>query len=103
MTTKMHNKDTARALAIACVVALTTVALVEPAAAAQAFGKLESILGQITSALTGAVGKALATIGVMIVGIMWIFGQMDFRRAGAVILGIAVIFGAAEIVNTMAG
>ena len=55
MTTKMHNKDNARALAIACVVALTTVALVEPAAA-QAFGKLESILGQITSALTGAVG-----------------------------------------------
>ena len=102
MTTKMNNKDTARALAIACVVALTAVALADPAAA-QAFGKLESILGQITSALTGAVGKALATIGVMIVGIMWIFGQMDFRRAGAVILGIAVIFGAAEIVNTMAG
>ena len=102
MTTRLHTKDTARALAIACVVALATLALVEPAAA-QAFGKLESILGQITSALTGTVGKALATIGVMIVGIMWIFGQMDFRRAGAVILGIAVIFGAAEIVNTMAG
>ena len=102
MITSIHRKKLASAFVLASLAALMAIALAEPAAA-QAFGKLESILGQITSALTGAVGKALATIGVMIVGIMWIFGQMDFRRAGAVILGIAVIFGAAEIVNTMAG
>ena len=102
MIKSVHRKKLASALALGGLAALMAIALAEPAAA-QAFGKLETILGQITSALTGAVGKSLATIGVMIVGIMWVFGQIDFRRAGAVILGIAIIFGAAEIVNTMAG
>ena len=67
------------------------------------FTTWQSVLSSITSLIAGPIGRSLATIGVMLVGLAWVFGQMDFRRAGAVIVGIAVIFGAAEIVNSMTG
>ena len=40
---------------------------------------------------------------VVIVGILWMFGLFDLRRAAIVILGIVVVFGAAEIVGLITG
>lgn len=64
---------------------------------------LESGLQNILDMLQGNVVRILSILGVMVAGILWIFGYIDFRRAASVFLGIVVIFGAAEIVNLIAG
>ncbi len=77
-------------------------AAVDPAAA-QGFGKVQTVLDNIKDALTGAIGRTLSIIAVALTGLGWIFGQIDLKRAGGVIVGIGIIFGAAEIVAMMAG
>ena len=76
-------------------------ALVEPSFA-QA-GGIESVLQNIVNLLTGNVARLLAVIAVIIVGIAWMFGYLDLRKAAFVVLGIGIIFGATEIVNMISG
>ena len=82
--------------------ALVTLILVEPASA-QSLGGIERVLQNIVDTLTGNVAKLLATIAVIITGLAWMFGYLDLRRAGFVILGVAILFGASEIVSTLTG
>jgi type IV secretory pathway VirB2 component (pilin) len=89
-------------LPVAAGLFLASVLLSEPAHA-DAFGRVTTILQNIVSTLAGPLGRALATIGVIIVGLMWTFGQIDLKRAGAVVVGIGIIFGAAEIVGQLSG
>ena len=110
MTTKTRevNAHTCERRHGYCLVAMVLIALVvlsgvlDPAAA-QGFGKIQTVLDNIKDALTGAIGRTLAIIAVAMVGLGWIFGQIDLKRAGGVIVGIGIIFGAAEIVTMMAG
>lgn len=76
-------------------------ALSEPAFA-QA-GGIESVLQNIVELMTGNVAKLLAIIAVIIVGIAWMFGYLDLRKAAFVVLGMGIIFGASEIVNAISG
>jgi type IV secretion system protein VirB2 len=75
--------------------------LAEPAFA-QAAG-IESILQNVVDMLTGNVFRLIATIAVIIIAIAWMFGYMDLRRAGYWIVGIGVIAGSSELVNTIIG
>lgn len=77
-------------------------ALIEPAFA-QSAGGIEATLQNIVTLLTGNVAKLLATIAVIIVGIAWMFGYLDLRKAAYVVLGIGIIFGASQIVSTISG
>ncbi|QGN00040.1 TrbC/VirB2 family protein [Methylocystis parvus] len=81
--------------------AVVTLTLNEPAAAQSA--NVEKVLQNIVDALTGNVAKLLATLAIIVTGMSWMFGYLDLRRAGYVILGIAILFGAAEIVTTLTG
>ena len=81
--------------------AAMALALAEPAAAQSA--NVERVLQNIVDALTGNVAKLLATLAIIITGMTWMFGYLDLRRAGYVILGVAILFGAAEIVTTLTG
>jgi hypothetical protein len=53
--------------------------------------------------LTGNVARLLATLAVIIVGIAWMFGYLDLRKAAYVVLGVAITFGASEVVSTLTG
>ena len=102
----MTRRNGSRRAAVLMLAAAGTfgLAAIEPAFAQSAgFTTLQTVLTNITSTIAGPIGRSLAVIGVMLVGLAWVFGQMDFRRAGAVIVGIAVIFGATEMVNSMTG
>lgn len=72
-------------------------------ASAQGAGGIESALQNIVNLLTGNVARLLAIIATIIVGIAWMFGYLDLRKAAFVVLGVGIIFGATEIVNTIAG
>jgi type IV secretion system protein VirB2 len=84
----------------AAVAAVATFGLVTPAFAS---ANVEGLLQNVVDMLTGNTARLLAILAVVIVGILWMFGLFDLRRAAIVVLGIVVVFGAAEIVNLITG
>src|SRR6476660_938476 len=84
-----------------CMGAVLSIALAEPALAQTA--NIEGVLQNIVNMLTGNVARLLATLAVIIVGIAWMFGYLDLRKAAYVVLGVAITFGASEVVSTLTG
>ena len=81
-----------------------TVALAAtPAHAQAAGGDLGSFIQNIIDLLNSGVVRGLAVIAVIVTGIIWMFGHIDLRRAGTVVIGIIVIFGASTIVDLITG
>ena len=74
-----------------------------PAFAQTAGGDLTGFLQNIVDLLNSGVARLLAIIAVGITGIVWMFGQIDLRRAGTVVIGIIVVFGASTIVDMITG
>lgn len=96
----MTDKARLRALALA---AVFSAGLTSPAFAQSVGGNVEGFLQNVVDLLTGNVARLLAVIAVILVGIAWMFGHMDLRRAGVVIVGIILIFGAVQIVSMITG
>lgn len=87
--------------ALLCMAMAASIALSEPAFAQTA--NIEGVLQNIVNMLTGNVARLLATLAVIIVGIAWMFGYLDLRKAAYVVLGVAITFGASEVVSTLTG
>ena len=85
--------------AITCLTLTVALGAVTPASAQD----VESLLQNVVDLLTGNTARLLAVIAVVVVGILWMFGLFDLRRAGVVVLGVIVVFGAAEIVDLLTG
>ena len=88
-----------RAGAVASIALVVTLSAVQPALAQD----VEGLLQNVVDMLTGNTSRLLAVIAVVVVGILWMFGLFDLRRAAIVVLGIIVVFGAAEIVDMLTG
>lgn len=56
-------------------------------------------IGYITSAMSGATGIAIATVAVMVVGLLCLGHFIKWIMLGYTIIGISIIFGANAIVN----
>ena len=89
-----------RLCATGTIAVAVTLILVQPAFAS---ANVEGLLQNVVDMLTGNTARLLAVLAVVIVGILWMFGLFDLRRAAIVVLGIVVVFGAAEIVNLITG
>ncbi|ACG78758.1 Type IV secretory pathway, VirB2 components (pilins) [Phenylobacterium zucineum HLK1] len=66
-------------------------------------GDLGGFIQNIIDLLNSGVIRGLAVLAVIITGIAWMFGHLDLRRAGTVVVGIIVIFGATTIVDLITG
>lgn len=88
-----------RASAVTSIALVVTLGAVQPALAQD----VEGLLQNVVDMLTGNTARLLAVIAVVVVGILWMFGLFDLRRAAIVVLGIIVVFGAAEIVDMLTG
>ncbi|UQV18937.1 TrbC/VirB2 family protein [Brevundimonas albigilva] len=97
MITPLTLRRTGAGAAIALAASLM---IVQPALAS---ANIEGLLQNVVDLLTGNTARLLAVLAVVIVGILWMFGLFDLRRAAIVVLGIVVVFGAAEIVNLITG
>lgn len=64
---------------------------------------LDNTICKVVNTLTGRAGKAIATIGVVFLGIGLFMGKMSWSVALATGLGIAAIFGAGSIINLIGG
>lgn len=90
---------------IARVIVLTVLAtffLVQPAHA-QELAPLENVVDFLVNFLTGAFARSIAIIAVAVLGYLGLTGRLRWGIAGSVILGIALIFGAATIVDAISG
>lgn len=74
----------------------------EPAAAGVG-GNIGSFIQNIINILNSSVIRGLAIIAIILTGIAWMFGHLDMRRAGTVVVGIIVIFSAAALVDLITG
>src|SRR6266702_7069156 len=88
-----------KSAALVCMATVLSITLVEPALAQTA--NIEGVLQNIVNMLTGNVARLLATLAVIIVGIAWMFGYLDLRKGAYVVLGVAITFGASEVVSTL--
>ena len=66
-------------------------------------GNIGAFIQNIIDLLNSNVIRGLAVIAIIITGIAWMFGHLDMRRAGTVVVGIIVIFSAAGIVDLITG
>lgn len=87
-------------LTVGTIALATSLFTAQPAFAS---ANVEGLLQNVVDMLTGNTARLLAILAVVIVGILWMFGLFDLRRAAIVILGIVVVFGAAEIVGLITG
>ena len=74
-----------------------------PAHAQAVGGDLGGFIQNIIDLLNSGIVRGLAVLAVIVTGIVWMFGQIDLRRAGTVVVGIIVIFGASTIVDMITG
>lgn len=75
--------------------------LLDPSIAA-ATTSLETAATNILTALTGTLGKTLATLAVIALGFMAMFGKLAWDTAIKVIVGITLVFGAATVITWIA-
>lgn len=66
-------------------------------------GNIGTFIQNIIDILNSSVIRGLAIIAIIITGIAWMFGHLDMRRAGTVVVGIIVIFSAAALVDLITG
>lgn len=88
---------------VASVAGVSLAVSVLSASPALASANVEGLLQNVVDMLTGNTARLLAVLAVVVVGILWMFGLFDLRRAAIVVLGIIVVFGAAEIVGLITG
>jgi len=100
LSTSNHGSNFRRTRRIA--VALTGLCWTLPALA-QELAPLENVVDFLVSFLTGAFARSIAIIAVAVLGYLGLTGRLRWGIAGSVILGIALIFGAATIVDAISG
>jgi type IV secretory pathway VirB2 component (pilin) len=66
-------------------------------------GNLGSFIQNIINMMNSGIVRGLAILAVIVTGVAWMFGHLDFRRAATVVLGIIIIFGATTIVDVITG
>lgn len=64
---------------------------------------IELLFCNVVTYMTGATGKAIATVAIIAVGVGALLGKISWGMALIVALGVGLIFGAAGIVNALNG
>jgi type IV secretion system protein VirB2 len=95
--------QTSRRCVAACGAVLLLGLLAEPAFAQSSgpFAPLETAVQMIVDFITGPFGRLLAIIAVIGLGFLAFAGRLSWFTAGAVVLGIGLVFGAPAIVDQM--
>lgn len=100
---KTQTKDLALAWQ-ACLLVMLSAAIIMMPDFAFAVGNdtpMGRVLCTVVEWFTGNTGKGLATIAVTIIGIGALLGKVSWGMAMIVGIGVAIVFGAAGIVNAM--
>jgi len=105
---KTSTKELSSAWQMSLLMLLAAVAIMLPDLANAAGGTVntESPVGNalcnVVLWFTGATGKAMATIGIIVIGVGALMGKVSWGMAIIVGLGVALVFGAAAMVDSIA-
>ncbi len=102
MTTKSITSK-AWSLSLCLVVAYAVMLLPMDALAQGGINNIETALCEVIEWFTGPIGKAIATLAIIIIGVGALMGKVSWGMAIIVGLGVAVIFGAPQIVEELGG
>jgi type IV secretory pathway VirB2 component (pilin) len=67
-----------------------------------AFGQVAGVACSIANVLNGPIARTVATIGIIFLGFGAFFGKLNWGAVLTTALGIFIIFGAAQIIGTVA-
>ncbi|MGV1760532.1 TrbC/VirB2 family protein [Rhizobium sp. A22-96] len=67
----------------------------------QAFAPLQTVVQSVVDFITGPFGRLIAIIAVIGLGFLAFAGRLSWFTAGAVVLGIGLVFGAPTIVDQL--
>lgn len=103
---KTQTKELALAWQMSLLVMLSAVVIMLPdmAFATASSGPntpLGNMMCTVVSWFTGNTGKGLATLAIIVIGVGALMGKVSWGMAIIVGLGIALIFGAAGVVNSL--
>ncbi len=99
---KTQTKDLAVAWQVCLMVMLSAVIVMMPDFAhASGNTPMGNVLCTVVGWFTGNTGKGLATIAITVIGIGALLGKVSWGMAIIVGIGVAIVFGAAGIVNSM--
>ena len=77
------------------------VALAQSGGSSGAFAPLQTAVQMIVDFITGPFGRLVAIVAVIGLGFLAFMGRLSWLTAGAVIIGIGLVFGAPAIVDQM--
>ncbi|MBB5577116.1 MULTISPECIES: TrbC/VirB2 family protein [Rhizobium] len=100
----LRQKTTLRAalvLSLAAAAQLASADLAFAQATNQAFAPLQAVVQAIVDFITGPFGRLVAIIAVISLGFLAFAGRLSWFTAGAVALGIGLVFGAPAIVDQL--
>ena len=107
------QKDKMMNLALALFVAYAAMLIPADAMAAVSIGVgggtggeptgLTNVLCTVVGWFTGTIGKAIATLAIIVIGIGALMGKVSWGMAIIVGLGVGVVFGAGNIVDVLGG
>ena len=97
------TRQTAAQLFRVSVVCVAAALLVAEPAWAQSLDPLENLADFVVGFLTGGFARSVAIIAVAAMGYLGWVGRLRWAIAGSVIVGIALVFGAAAIVDAIRG
>lgn len=101
MTTSSTPSRSRRKIVLWMALASVAAVLVPELAYAQSAAPVEGILEWFVGVLQGNVARSLAIIAVCFLGFLFLTGRMAWQGAISIVIGIAIIFGAAELVDAM--
>jgi type IV secretion system protein VirB2 len=90
------NSDKMMSLALSLFVAYAVMLL--PSEALAGGGTIGNVLCNVADWFTGPVGQGIATLAILVIGIGALMGKVSWGMAIIVGIGVAVIFGAPQIV-----
>ncbi|WP_431323412.1 TrbC/VirB2 family protein [Rhizobium sp. YTU87027] len=99
-----HQKGWARGAAVLVALVLMQFAAADLAVAQatnQAFAPLQTVVQAVVDFITGPFGRLVAIIAVIGLGFLAFAGRLSWFTAGAVVLGIGLVFGAPAIVDQL--
>ena len=75
----------------------------QPSSSSAPPNAIETVFCNLVAILTGTTGKAVATVAIIAVGIGALLGKISWGMALIVAVGVALIFGAATLVEALGG
>jgi type IV secretory pathway VirB2 component (pilin) len=88
---------------VAAFIAMADVAQAQAQAAASNNDVIGSTLCNLVANLSGSIARSIATLAIFAVGISLFMGKLNWGTAAMTAAGVAVVFGAAQLVGWLSG